>query len=224
MVGWHHWLDGCESVWTSGVGDGQGGLACCDSWGRKDSDMTELLNWTDTYIPTGKEKGVYLKTISEKPHINISIPKVMQKSARFCFCCCSVSKLCLTLCDVMDCRTPGFPVLVISKSLLKLMSIKSVMLSNHFILCYPLSPVFNHFQHRIIFQWVGSSHQVASASTPVLPMNIQGWFPFRLKGLLCLLSKGRSRVFSSTTVQKNLFCFYISIHIESIWENRFWNC
>jgi len=47
MAGWHHRLDGCESEWTPGVGDGQGGLACCDSWGRKDSDKTEQLNWTD---------------------------------------------------------------------------------------------------------------------------------------------------------------------------------
>ena len=47
MAGWHHWLDGCESQWTPGAGDGQGGLVCCDSWGRKESDMTEQLNWTD---------------------------------------------------------------------------------------------------------------------------------------------------------------------------------
>ena len=45
MAGWHHWLSGCESEWTLGVGDGQGGLACCDSWGRKESDTTEQLNW-----------------------------------------------------------------------------------------------------------------------------------------------------------------------------------
>ena len=47
MAGWHHWLDGRESEWTPGVGDGQGGLACCDSWGRKESDTTERLNWTE---------------------------------------------------------------------------------------------------------------------------------------------------------------------------------
>ena len=47
MAGWHHWLDGRESGWTPGVGDGQGGLACCDSWGRKGSDTTEWLNWTE---------------------------------------------------------------------------------------------------------------------------------------------------------------------------------
>ena len=47
MVEWHHQLDGRESEWTPGVGDGQGGLACCNSWGCKESDMTEQLNWTE---------------------------------------------------------------------------------------------------------------------------------------------------------------------------------
>ena len=46
MVGWHHWLDGHGSGWTPGIGDGQGGLACCGLWGRKESD-TERLNWTE---------------------------------------------------------------------------------------------------------------------------------------------------------------------------------
>ena len=45
MAGRHHWLDGRESEWTPGVGDGQGGLACCDSWVRKESGTTERLNW-----------------------------------------------------------------------------------------------------------------------------------------------------------------------------------
>ena len=47
MSGWHHWLDGREFEWTPGVGDGQGGLACCDSWGCKESDTTKRLNWTE---------------------------------------------------------------------------------------------------------------------------------------------------------------------------------
>ena len=47
MAGWHHRLDGRESEWTPRVGDGQGGLACCDSWGRKESDTTERLIWSD---------------------------------------------------------------------------------------------------------------------------------------------------------------------------------
>ena len=47
MAGWHHWVNGRESEWTLGVGDGQEDLACCDSWGRKESDTTEWLNWTE---------------------------------------------------------------------------------------------------------------------------------------------------------------------------------
>ena len=50
MAGWHHWLDGCESEWIPGVGDGQGGLACCNSWGRKELDTTEWLNWTSVEV------------------------------------------------------------------------------------------------------------------------------------------------------------------------------
>ena len=47
MAGWHHRLNGHEFEWTPGVGDRQGGLACCDSWGRKESDTNEWLNWTE---------------------------------------------------------------------------------------------------------------------------------------------------------------------------------
>ena len=47
LVGWHHQLDGHGFGWTPGVGDGQGGLVCCGSWGRKESDTTERLNWTE---------------------------------------------------------------------------------------------------------------------------------------------------------------------------------
>ena len=46
MAGWHHQLDGHESEWSPGVGDGQGGLVCCNSWGYKESDTTEWQNWT----------------------------------------------------------------------------------------------------------------------------------------------------------------------------------
>ena len=47
MAGWHHWFDGRESEWTPGVGDGQGGLVYCDSWGHKELDTSERLNWTE---------------------------------------------------------------------------------------------------------------------------------------------------------------------------------
>ena len=49
MAGWHHRLDGHEFEWTSRVGDGQGGLACCDSCSHKESDTTEQLNWTEEW-------------------------------------------------------------------------------------------------------------------------------------------------------------------------------
>ena len=55
VVGWHHWLDGHEFEQAPGVGDGQGGLVCCDSWGRKESDKTEQLNWTELK-KRGKER------------------------------------------------------------------------------------------------------------------------------------------------------------------------
>ena len=50
LAGWHHWLDGHEFEWTPGVGDGQGVLVCCNSWGRKESDMNEQLNWTESNL------------------------------------------------------------------------------------------------------------------------------------------------------------------------------
>ena len=69
MAGWHHWLDGRESECTPGVGDGQGGLACCDSWGRKESDMTERLNWTELtsyYLITLKNNNETLSDMGFK--------------------------------------------------------------------------------------------------------------------------------------------------------------
>ena len=98
----------------------------------------------------------------------------------------------------------------LSRSLLKLMSIKSMMPSNHLILSHPT--LFYHSQHYSLFQcqFFTSSGQSIGASTSlsVLPMNIQCWFPLGLTGLISFLSKGLSRVssvFSSTTVQKHQF-------------------
>ena len=61
MAGWHHQLDGHEFGWTPGVGDGQGGLACCNSWGHKESDTTEWLNWTESTLVA--EAGLKSKLI-----------------------------------------------------------------------------------------------------------------------------------------------------------------
>ena len=51
-VGWHHQLDGHGFGWTPGVGDGQGGLVCCSSWGRKESYTTERPNWQHIFFPS----------------------------------------------------------------------------------------------------------------------------------------------------------------------------
>ena len=57
MVGWHHRLDGHGFGWTLGVGDGQGGLACCGSWGHKESNRTERLKWTELEFSSTNFKG-----------------------------------------------------------------------------------------------------------------------------------------------------------------------
>ena len=98
----------------------------------------------------------------------------------------------------------------ISQSSLKHMSVELVILSNHLILCHPLFllpsifPSIRVFSNESVFTSGGQSIG-ASASASVLPMNIQGWFPLELTGFISLLSKGVSRVFSSTTVQKHQF-------------------
>ena len=61
MARWHHWLDGREFEWTPGVGDGQGGLACCNSWGHKESDMTEQLNWTELSQDQWEKRAIFTK-------------------------------------------------------------------------------------------------------------------------------------------------------------------
>ena len=119
-------------------------------------------------------------------------------------CCCSVTKLCLTLCDPWTVARQAPLSSTISLSLLKFIS--SVMLYNYIILYHPFS-FPQSFQAQGHFQWVSSSHQVtkASASATVLPMNIQDWFSLGLTALISLLSKGLSRVFSSTKIWKHRF-------------------
>ena len=83
MTGWHHRLNGCESGWTPGVGDGQGGLACCDSWGRKESDTTERLNWTELKEPLDEsERGEWkswLKAQHKKQRLWHLVPSLHGK-------------------------------------------------------------------------------------------------------------------------------------------------
>ena len=108
----------------------------------------------------------------------------------------------------MDWSTLGFWSFTISWSLLKLKSIESVILSKYFIFCLSLSLLPSIFPASGSFpmsQFFPSSGQSIRTSATDLPMNIQGWFPLGLTGLVPLLSQGLSRVFSNTTVQKHLF-------------------
>ena len=122
----------------------------------------------------------------------------------------SVTQLCSTLCDPMDCNMLGFPVHQqlpelaqshvhwVSDTIQPLHSLSS-----------PSPPSFSLSQHQGLFQWVSSSHQVTKYwsfnFSIMLPMNIQDWFPLRWTGWISLQSKGLSRVFSNTTVQKHQF-------------------
>ena len=122
-------------------------------------------------------------------------------------CCCSVTQLCPTLCNPMDCRIPGFP-FTLSWSLLKLMSIELMMPFYHLLLCCSLLLLLSIIPNIKVF-----SNELALCirwpkywSFSISPSNEpQGSFPLALTGLVSLLSKGLSRVFSHTAVQKHQF-------------------
>ena len=118
----------------------------------------------------------------------------------------------------MDCSIPGFPVhhqlSEIAQTHIHRVS-DAIKPSNP--LSSPSPPIFSRSQSQGLFQWVSSFHQVAkaSASAPVLSMNIQKWFPIGLTGLISLLSKRLSRVFSNTAVQKHQF--FAALMSNFIW-------
>ena len=139
----------------------------------------------------------------------------------------SVAQSCLTLCDPMDCSTPGFLVhhqlpepgqthvyqswwchLTISSSVIPLFS------------CLQSFPASGSFPKSQFFSSGGQRIGV-SASTSVLPMNIQDWFPLGWTGWISLQSKGLSRVFSNTTVQKHQF-FGAQFSLQSNSHIRTW--
>ena len=127
-------------------------------------------------------------------HFQLSEPSCPVSREHLHCCRCSVPKSCPTLCDPMDCSTPGS---CVSQRLLRFMFIESVMPSNHLILYCPFSsclqsfPASGSFQMSRLFASGGQSIGVsASASTAsVLPMNIHGWFPLEWTSLISLLPK-----------------------------------
>ena len=130
----------------------------------------------------------------------------------------SVTQSCPTFCNPMDCSTPGLP---IHHQLLELTQTHVHWVSDAIQPSHPLSspspPTFNLSQHQGLFKWVkpGGQSIGVSASTSVLPVNTQDWFPLGWTSWISLLFKGLSRVFSNTTVQKHQF-FGAQL---SLWSN-----
>ena len=96
MAGWHHRLDGQEFGWTPEVGDGQRGLACCNSWGLKESDMTEWLNWTELIHSVLHKWKVHINYI--KPERSLYKKNILilnyQKSHSICAAIHPISSFC----------------------------------------------------------------------------------------------------------------------------------
>ena len=115
---------------------------------------------------------------------------------------------CLTLCNPMDCRTSGFPVLHYFLEIVQIHVhwVSDAIQPSHPLLS-PSPPALNPSQHQSLFQWVSSSHEVVkvSALASFLPKKSHGWSPLEWTGWISLHSKGLSRVFSNTTVRKHQF-------------------
>ena len=143
MVGWHHWLDGHEFEEALGVGNGQGSLAYCSPWGRKESDTTEQLNWTG--------KDMHLGDLPGSPW-QLRLPDWLHRLWVWSLVLVVVQvfspiQLLVTPWTAAHQASWSFTV---SWSLLKLMSIELMMPSNHLILCCPL-PLPSNFPSIRVF-------------------------------------------------------------------------
>ena len=140
----------------------------------------------------------------------------------------SVAQLCPTLCNPMNCSMPGLPV---HQQLREFTQTHVHPVSDAIQPAHPLSfpspPAPNPSQHQSLFQRVNSLHEVAkvlvSALASFLPKKSEGWSPSEWTGWICLQSKGPSRVFSNTTVQKHqFFSTQISSHSNSHIHTYHW--
>ena len=132
--------------------------------------------------------------------------------------CCSVAKLCPVLCHPMDCSMPGFASFPVSQSLLKFMSVESVMLpvSSSAASFFYLQSFSTSVSFPLSYLFVSGGQGIgASASASVLPVNIQGWFLLGWTGLISLQSNRLSRVFN-TAVQKHLFFWHSAFFIVQL--------
>ena len=144
-------------------------------------------------------------------------------------CCCSVTHSCLTHCNPMDCSTPGFPVLHYLPEFTQthVHWVSDAIQSSH-PLSSPSAPALNLSQHQGLFQWVSSLHQVAkvlAGSAWVFPVNIQGWFPLGLNGLISFCRRdfqGSSPAPQFKSINSSVLSFLHSptlISIHDHWKN-----
>ena len=132
----------------------------------------------------------------------------------------SVAQSCPTVCDLVDCSTPGFPVHhQLPEFIQTHVQCVGVAIQPSHLLSSPFHPTLNLSQHQGLFMSQlfrsGGQTTAASVSASILPTNIQGWFPLGLTGLISLYSKELTRIFSSTTVGKHQFlCTQ-----PSLWSN-----
>ena len=156
------------------------------------------------YLCNRKEKGAFILIL---PAVERDTASMLLLLVFFYSCCCFwVSKLCPTLCDPMDCSMPvPCPSLSPRVCLNSCHWVSDAIQPSHPLLP-PSPPALNLFPASRFFpmNWLYTSGgQSVGASASVLPVNIQGWFPLGLSGLSSLLSKGLSRIFSSTTIWKH---------------------
>ena len=208
MVQWHHRLDGCEFEQGPGVGDGQGSLVWWSPWGCKELDMTERLNCTDTVIKIIECNVIYYvckishTILHEKLKVkfNITISSVQFSH--------SVMSNSLWPHESQHARppcpspTPGVPPNPCPSSRWCHWTISFSVVP--FSSCPQSFPASGSFPMSQLFASGGQSIGV-SVSASVLPMNTWDWSPLGWMGWTSLQSKGLSRVFSNTTVQKHQF-------------------
>ena len=138
-----------------------------------------------------------------------------------------VQSLSLTLYKPINRSTPGFPVLhyLLESAQTHVHWVSDAIQPSHS-LSPPSSLALNFPQHQGLLFTLGGQNTGASALASVFPINIQGWFPLGLTGLVSLLSKGLSRVFSSTTIQKHQFfgahpCYGLTLtSVHDYWKNN----
>ena len=140
------------------------------------------------------------------------------------WCCCLVTQSCLTLCDPMDCITPGFPVLhyLLEFAQTHVHWVNDAIQPSH----PPLPPSPSSLdltQHQGIFQWVGSSHQVVKVSElqHQFTMTIQGWFPLGLTGFISLLFVFQIKDVFSSIKSKYLCQFSSSTYPAHLWHSYY---